>query len=483
MKPTQAALMAYGVDSTTAEKIANAYTLPQLRKMELHSLVSLGLSEQIAQRLLHAARTPIPQKTVEEVLVRSAFTCCVCHQPCLPIVIHHLDRWEHSHSHDADNLAVLCLNHHGEAHSHHENSRNLTAQVIKEARERWYAIIRQRTEEERALETVKRYHGRWDYFNLSYICGFIDDHNIRFSSRYRHDLIAKGLLTENGAIVSDKLTKNATHWLNFFDGLYLKRYIEEMVNAIIGRVPVRYINKSLYLQESIRPGQLLLVDGRFHFKRMNGRTKGVGQTRSVSATVNHMKFTGEFDAWYCNSSSSHGAHLTGNRDATLLCLVRSVEGADGFDLINCTVIGLGLNLTQPDIMAQLQGHAPDRSISKPNDVYARELDALADLRRGQDEGQYFASPPEVCDVCKTSFCNQKYMIDGVMKPSGMGACMCPRCYQLYGMGIGWGVGQLYINQNNRWLMVGGFREENEDEMDEELALQLIEQCLPPIQEE
>lgn len=484
MEQTQAALMAYGLDSASVEKILKTYTLPQLKKLSLRSLLSLGLTEEIAKRLQHPTRTPIPQKNVEEILVRSAFTCCVCHQPGLPVVIHHLDSWEHSHSHEIDNLAVLCLNHHGEAHSHHENSRNLTARVIKAARDQWYATVqRQTVETELALETVKRYNGRWDYFNLSYIYGFIDEHNIHFNSRYKADLIAKGLLTSEGTICADKLTKNSTHWLDFFNGQYLKRYIEEMVNVIIGRVPIRYIKDSLYIPEHVRPGELLLVDGRFYFKKLNKRTKGIGQTRRVRGTVNHMIFTGEFDAWYCNSTSSHGMHLTGNKYATQLCLVRDVKHVEGSDLIDCTIIGLGLNLTQPDVMAQLMGNAMDISDFRPKDVCEQELDSLADLQRGEDKGQYYISPPDVCDICKTSFCNQKYMIDGAMKPSGIGACMCPQCYHLHGAGIGWGVGQLYLNKNGRWLLVGGFCEYEEDEIDEYLALQLIEALFPPMHEE
>jgi hypothetical protein len=70
------------------------------------------------------------------------------------------------------------------------------------------------------------------------------------------------------------------------------------------------------------------------------------------------------------------------------------------------------------------------------------------------------------------------MIDGVMKPSGAGACMCPRCYHAHGVGIRWGIGQLYLRKNNRWLLVAGFRdcEENlsETEVAEELLLQFLE---------
>lgn len=481
MGKVQSDFMAYGIDSASAKNLSKMYTVQQLKKQPAESLTSLGISQETADLLSHPTRTPIPSKTVEDVLAKSAFACCICHQHGLPIVIHHLTRWEHSHSHDPDNLAVLCLNHHGEAHSHHENSRNLTPQAIRNAREHWYAIIqKQKIEAERALDTIRRYSGRWDYLNLNYVLGFIDEHKILFDSRYRCDLIAKGLLTENGTICSDKLKENDAYWLHFFDGQYLKRYIEEQLNIIIGCVPVRYIRDSLYMQDKIKPGELLLVDGQFHFKCLNKQTKGIGQTRKVWGIVNHMKFEGEFDAWYCTSSSSHSSHLTGNKYATLLCLARNVEETATFDLVNCTVIGLGLNLTQPDEMVQLFGNAREIPFTdfKSQSDCELELDDIADIRRGQEEKEYYMGAPEVCDICKISFRNQKYMIDGAMKPSRIGACMCPKCYHAYGVGIGWGIGQLYLRENNRWLLVAGFYdcEENwsEADMSEELLLQFLE---------
>ncbi len=475
MNQTQTVLMAYGLDSITAEKISKIYTLSKLKTLNLNDLLSLGISDKIAAQILRPTRTPIPQKNAEEVLLQSAFTCCICRQPGLPIVIHHINKWEDSYSHDLDNLAVLCLNHHGEAHSYHENSRNLTASLIKKAREQWYSIVqRQKDEAEVAVTNVLKYQGRWDYFNLSYIFSFIDDHNIRFNSRYRNDLIQKGLITESGMICSDRLTKSATHWINFFEGQYLKRYIEEMVNEIISCVPIRYIKGSQCIAPPVKPGELLLVDGRFYFKRMNKQTKGIGQIRRVSCTVNHMKFTGEIDAWYCNSSSAYSSHLTGNKSATQLCLVRSVNHVDSFDLIDCTIIGLGLNLTQPDLMAQLLESVQDRS----KDIYEQEIDQLIDLQKGHAKGQYYTSPPDVCDICGTRFRNKKYMIDGAVKPSGIWANMCSKCYHFHGIGIEKGIGQVYLNQNNRWLLVGGFCDYEEDETDEELLLKFINKIFP-----
>ena len=90
MAQTKVDLMAYGIDSVSAEKILKKYTIQQLKKQTMETLLSLGLSKEVAERLLHSTRPPIPQKIAEEVLLKSAFTCCICRQSDLPVVIHHL---------------------------------------------------------------------------------------------------------------------------------------------------------------------------------------------------------------------------------------------------------------------------------------------------------------------------------------------------------------------------------------------------------
>ena len=76
------------------------------------------------------------------------------------------------------------------------------------------------------------------------------------------------------------------------------------------------------------------------------------------------------------------------------------------------------------------------------------------------------------------FRNKKYMIDGAVKPSGIWANMCSKCYHFHGIGIEKGIGQVYLNQNNRWLLVGGFCDYEEDETDEELLLKFINKIFP-----
>lgn len=62
MAQTKVDLMAYGIDSVSAEKILKKYTIQQLKKQTMETLLSLGLSKEVAERLLHSTRPPYPSK-------------------------------------------------------------------------------------------------------------------------------------------------------------------------------------------------------------------------------------------------------------------------------------------------------------------------------------------------------------------------------------------------------------------------------------
>lgn len=91
------------------------------------------------------------------------------------------------------------------------------------------------------------------------------------------------------------------------------------------------------------------------------------------------------------------------------------------------------------------------------------LDDKADLERGLQVGEFFLNPPGNCDLCGCPFSEEKYMIDGGVRPSGTWAFMCANCYADRGQGLGWGRGQLYLRQEDRWLMVAGFPPEEAQE--------------------
>jgi hypothetical protein len=83
------------------------------------------------------------------------------------------------------------------------------------------------------------------------------------------------------------------------------------------------------------------------------------------------------------------------------------------------------------------------------------LDAIASLKKGKSDF-FYISPPVQCHICGIHLATQKYFVDGRRKSNSGWACMCPDCFSEHGESVGWGIGQLYLNQGNAsWLQVGG----------------------------
>jgi len=84
---------------------------------------------------------------MNKLLFESGWACCVCGKTSGGIIVHHIEKYSESHSHDEDNLVVLCLNHHGEAHTKRELGINLTPDRL-------------RASKKLRLERVKQLHNR-----------------------------------------------------------------------------------------------------------------------------------------------------------------------------------------------------------------------------------------------------------------------------------------------------------------------------------
>ncbi len=87
-------------------------------------------------------RIPIPDELAAEVMFASDRTCCVCCDPNRKTEIHHIDR--NPSNNDRSNLAVLCKDHHSDAHTLHAFARNLTPDLIRKYNETWRVIVRAR---------------------------------------------------------------------------------------------------------------------------------------------------------------------------------------------------------------------------------------------------------------------------------------------------------------------------------------------------
>jgi hypothetical protein len=80
-----------------------------------------------------AKRPDVPDATAREVLRKAMHRCSICYQE--QVIIHHID--ENPENNDESNLVVICLHHHGLAHTRFEMTRNLTPALLKDYKREW----------------------------------------------------------------------------------------------------------------------------------------------------------------------------------------------------------------------------------------------------------------------------------------------------------------------------------------------------------
>lgn len=143
-KRTYNALMARGFDSETANRLDSArHTINSLKLRSADELAALNISEKLIRTISVESRPPIPSEILNKVLYQSRMTCCVCRDKSQGIIVHHIHEYSDSRSHAEDNLVVLCLNHHGEAHTKRALQLNLTAARLRALKKRWLESVKQ----------------------------------------------------------------------------------------------------------------------------------------------------------------------------------------------------------------------------------------------------------------------------------------------------------------------------------------------------
>lgn len=85
-------------------------------------------------------RLQISEELAAEVMFASDRTCCVCRVEKLKVQIHHIDG-DPSHN-NLENLAVICLICHSEAHTNGAFVRNLTPQLIRNYNANWREMVK-----------------------------------------------------------------------------------------------------------------------------------------------------------------------------------------------------------------------------------------------------------------------------------------------------------------------------------------------------
>ena len=151
------ALIARKFNNKQAIKLVeDGYTVSKLKSLSVKELKNLGINDSQVKEIKNGHRSHIPIKTVSKLLYESTFGCCICRNTNSPVIIHHIDKYADSKNHSEDNLVVLCLKHHDEAHTKHGLSQNLTPKIIKIAKNEWIKEVKNNAEK----SILKQDHGK-----------------------------------------------------------------------------------------------------------------------------------------------------------------------------------------------------------------------------------------------------------------------------------------------------------------------------------
>lgn len=341
---TKNAFLSRGIDSNLANELINKkFNLSKLKLKTEDELINLGLSENIAKNILKEQRPPIPENTVIKLLYESKRTCCVCRDNKKSIIIHHINEWHLSKDHSEENLVVLCLEHHNEAHTKKGLSLNLSEKQILKFKERWIKEV-QNVDANAILGLTENDYARWDYFNHNRVFELFLNKNLKNDSfKTTYTVKTLGLINNLGTFPI-KENINKPHCYNFSDGYMLAYYMKELFDSVLKTLPVIDLTDKFNLNDIkalVNVGSYISFQGGFYFKVLSKNIYGKNQRRLCYYKKNNIRLEFEFDAYETTSSSAWGDHLRGKIVVTPICFVKSVLEKKNELVISTSCLAIG----------------------------------------------------------------------------------------------------------------------------------------------
>lgn len=349
MHQTEKALIARGVDSATAQKLRiGGWTISKLKTSSEGELKAAGLSKEFIANLFKEQRPPIPEDILSKLLFDNRFRCCVCREPGLSIIVHHIDEWARSRSHAPDNLAVLCLAHHGDAHSKKELAQNLDPKTLANMKEAWEAEVK-RFDSESVLEAMRLDYSNWNYINELRVFEIAKKLHVDFSAVNGFSgLVAMGVVEPDG--LPAPVTNQDSLFYKYEGPKIIHRYLytSEILNRVISRLTI--VNVSDWLERGILgfalvPGDFIFVQGAHTFSPLTSKKDGTGPGQMCRGyrTANHVEIAFTFDRWEATSSSAKSEWLSGTKNQGSLIHVKNLARENGKLLVTGTVLGICSN--------------------------------------------------------------------------------------------------------------------------------------------
>lgn len=355
MKSTITALLARGFDSQLAAFLAKrGYTLNKLKQITPPNLKTLGLSDELVNEVQNGTRPPVPTETVNKLLYESRWICCICRVAHKPIILHHIKPWHKSLSHGEKNLIVLCLNCHGDVHTHRELSINITPALLHDHKKKWIEEVKADTLRARLIPSAASFGlAVWDYFNHHRILDVAHSYRIRIQGidRYR-ELRRDNVITNSGGLIIAYPPQELREFNYLYDAIDRRAtlFYGSLLTNTLTSLPVVDLSESWNRStvNLLQTGSVVVFAGGWRFKRQKrtGPIKGPGQLRTGYVRKRGIRLTFDFDAWETTSSSSWG-HLAGSWSCTGICVVRSIERTGKLLVVQSTALAIGTGFALP----------------------------------------------------------------------------------------------------------------------------------------
>lgn len=339
------AFIVRGIDSKIAtDLIEKNITLAKLKYLNVDKLLTLGISRKVAEEIEKEVRPPIPTKTAIKLLYDSKRTCCVCRASYKPIIIHHIEEWNESRSHDETNLVVLCLEDHDLAHTKKGLSIALSKQQLKEFKKNWINDVV--TKDALAiLGLVNRDYSRWDYFNHNRIFELFFQNKIEYESFKTFETCYQlGLINDLGVIVNLNLKKNQFYFYDFGDGYMLSYYMKELFESLLKHLPIIDLTDKFNKEDVlslISPGKFIALQAGFYFKDLTKKQHGKNQMRKGYYQKGNIKIEFVIDAAECTSCSAWGDHIRRHSLVTPICYVKGLRVEEQKLIIDTSCLAIG----------------------------------------------------------------------------------------------------------------------------------------------
>lgn len=305
------------------------------------------------------SRPSVPKKLQQKLLYDSQYVCAFCQSDGCHI--HHIDQ-NHSNN-EEENLIVLCVRHHNEAHTKRDHSKNLDSGALRDAKLKWTTTVQAKREKTATVagqkeaaksDSLRAIGLMWGYINHRRVIQMVDFERLDdVGSQLLDYCCAKGIVDSEGIIVKpagitpggSPLQNTIYDWFEYGDDQRLHLLYTKFVDQIGGTAKVVHLEPQSWSPtaavELVQPGTLIFITRAFYFKTISSATES-DHIRCKSAK-DGLSLEFFIDTMNMFGTTSITVSFTGHQTCAALVLVKSVNSSsDGTVIISATPIALGV---------------------------------------------------------------------------------------------------------------------------------------------